>query len=64
MANKRNKIMDECPEGFEDELKVFIDDIESELSSIKSKMDIDGLDGLSDIEDAYDLLSDLTDSLY
>jgi hypothetical protein len=62
--NKRTKIMDECPEGFEDDLKDFIDEIEGVLTTIRDTMVITGLEELSNIETAYDLVDELADSLY
>ena len=64
MENKRDKIMAECPKGFEDDLKDFIDEIEGELATIKDNMAIQGIGDLANIETAYSILDELTDSLY
>ena len=60
----RTKIMDNCPEEFEDELKDFIDDIEYKINKIKGMMDITSIKRLSEIEAAFDKLEELADSLY
>lgn len=60
----RTKIMDNCPEEFEDELKVFLDDIENEVNKIKDLMDITSIKRLSEIETAFDKLEELADDLY
>ena len=60
----RNDIMQDCPEEFEDRLKEIIDDIEDKVNKIKDKLDINKLSDLGDIEDAFDLASDLASELY
>lgn len=56
--------MQDCPEEFEDRLKEIIDDIEDKVNKIKDKLDINKLSDLGDIEDAFDLASDLASELY
>jgi hypothetical protein len=63
-SNKREKIMSECPEGFEDALKEFIDDIESTLSDIRDKMEIDKIDEIQNFYEAYCMLDVITTELY
>lgn len=60
----RKEIMENCPEEFEDELKGFIDNIESRVNEIESKLEIKGICDLSNIEDAFDLVQSLSVDLY
>lgn len=64
MGELRSKIMDKCPEGFEDDLKDFIDEIEMDVNTIKNAMEINSLSDLASIETAADMISDLADNLY
>lgn len=64
ISTRRNKIMEICPEGFEDDLKAFIDDIENEVIEIRDKMDIHGLSQLHELDEAHDKMCDLAASLY
>jgi len=63
-GQKRKKIMDECPEEFEDELKSFIDEVESEVGSIVDLLDISSIDELHQIEEAQKIATNLADDIY
>ena len=62
--NRRNKIIDKCPEDFLDDLNIFINDIEEELNDIIDTMTIDKLSNLDDIITAYSKLENLAESIY
>ncbi len=64
MSNLRSKIMDECPEEFEDKLKDFIDDIEREVNDIKDNMDITSVSYIDSIGIAFDDIKRLAKELY
>ena len=60
----RKEIMDECPEEFEETLKDFIDKIEGLSSDILSNLNINSINELDKIEDAYRLTDELCDGLW
>lgn len=60
----RSEIMDACPEGFEDELKDFIDRVEGLVGDIVSELSIKDISDIGNVEDAHRLADDLADSLY
>jgi len=60
----RTKIMDECPEGFEDVLKDFIDHLEGKVDKIVDGLNISNISDLGKIEDTQDMAKSLMDSLY
>jgi len=63
-GERRNLILENCPDEFREELQSHIYDIECELTSILDKLDITDISDLSNIEDARRLVDDLNDSLY
>ena len=64
VSRRRQDIMDTCPEGFEEDLKDFIDEIEGEINTAKDHMEVSSLSDLDRIDEARDMLVDLADSLY
>ena len=60
----RKQIIDNCPESFEEELNTFINKVEDRINRIKDIMNITHIGQLSDIEEAYDKLSELANDLY
>lgn len=66
MAGKlRIDIMEDCPEGFEDRLRDFIDGLESQVCEIFDLLDnIDSVSKLDQIETAFDKLRELGADLY
>ena len=60
----RNEIIDECPEEFKDTLKSWIDNLETELGYVLSKLDVSSLDDLTNIIDAQNALDVIIDELY
>lgn len=60
----RTKIMDECPEGFEDTLKDWIDNLEQSVGHVIDELDIVCISDLGKIEDAKSALDDIHDGLY
>lgn len=60
----RKQIFDDCPEEFEDELKNWIDELESKLNDILGLLEIKELSDLDKIEDAKNSLEDICDGLY
>jgi hypothetical protein len=60
----RTKIADECPEGFEETLKDWIDDLEQSIGDILGDLEINSIGDLGKIEDARCALDDLHDGLY
>ena len=60
----RIKIMRDCPEDFEDELKEFIDNIEALVGDIRGELDIERISDIGRIEEAYRLADELSDALY
>lgn len=68
IMSKINEYMDmldnEQSENLEYDINSIIDDIENRLSNIKEKLEITSVADISDITDAYDLVSDLCADLY
>ena len=60
----RAKIMEDCPEGFEDDLKDIVDYFEGKFNEIKNNMEITQLSDLGHIEAAYGIACDAADDLY
>lgn len=60
----RNEIMEKCPDGFKDELKSFIDDIEHIVGSIRDTMQISDISDIGNVDTAHDMISELADDLY
>jgi hypothetical protein len=56
--------MKNCPEGFDEELKDFIDDIEDEVGKIIVDLDITCVADLDNIDSALDTAKELAISLY
>ena len=63
-GQRRTKIMDECPEEFRYELITFIDEIEGAVNDISAELEINSISDLTKIETAFDLATELADSLY
>jgi hypothetical protein len=63
-GEKRQLIMDLCPEDFTEILGRFIDDVEQDVCGIRDLLDISRMDELDQIEDAHSAATDLADSLY
>lgn len=61
---KRKDIMKSCPEEFESELEDFINEIESDVNTIKDLLDIKGLNDLVGIEEAFENTKELSSKLY
>jgi hypothetical protein len=64
MGRYREDIMEQCPEGFEDELKGFIDLVEGEVNTAKDHMEINSITDLARLDEAHDMLCALSESLY
>jgi molybdopterin-guanine dinucleotide biosynthesis protein A len=64
MSNLRKEIMEKCPEEFEEQLLDFIDMIEVNISDILNFFEIDSIDDLHQLRDAYNQLNDLKNELY
>ena len=64
IGSLRKEIMDGCPEGFEDDLKAIIDDLEQKVGEIVGKLNITCIGEMDNIEDAHRLADELADSLY
>lgn len=60
----REKILDECPDDFRDELADWINDLEQRMEEIVDLLDISSVHDLSDIEDAKSKLEDLKDAIW
>jgi hypothetical protein len=60
----RNEILENCPEEFHDELKEYIDKLESLVDEIVCELNIDSISDIGNIETAYNLADDLADGLY
>jgi hypothetical protein len=60
----RTKIMDECPDGFEEILKGWIDDLEQSIADVVSDLNIECISDLANIEGAKSALDDIYDGLY
>lgn len=64
METTRDEIMENCPEDFYDTLKSFIDEIEIQVFEIKYCLEhTNKLNDLQDVEEALDLVKDLSDKL-
>ena len=61
---KRQEIMDNCPEGFEDELKDILEHFEGKFVDIRDMLDINDISQLDRVEDAYKIAKDTADDLY
>lgn len=60
----RSKIMDECPEGFEEALADFIDILEDLTCNIVDELQINDISDIGKVEEAHRLADDLHDALY
>lgn len=63
-GERRKQIMENCPEDFEDELKAFIDELESAVGDIVSELSIKEITDIERIADGFNLADKLADSLY
>lgn len=60
----RQKIMDECPDEFSEELGCWIDDLENLLHSALDNFDVKSVQDLHRIEDAQQAIEDIRVGLY
>lgn len=61
---RRDEIMADCPEEFEDRLKEIVDGLEEEVKAIASLLEITCVSELYQINDAFDLADKLCSDLY
>ena len=61
----RKKIMQDCPEDFEDNLTEIIDEIERMVNDALQKLDeIKDISDLCNIEECQDILKEISQALY
>ena len=61
---KRQEIMDNCPDDFEDEMKDILDYFEGKFGDIRDQLDINDISQINRVEDAYDIAKDVAGDLY
>lgn len=64
MGKLRDDIMKNCPEEFEEELKNFIDTVESIICSAINEMRMDSIDDIYNIKIGYNTIRELAEDLY
>lgn len=62
--NKILKIVEECSDDIQDEIKNAIDDIEMKFVEIRDLLDKIDIHNLDNIEDAFKVADDMADELY
>ena len=61
----RDDIMENCPEGFEDELKEIVDEVENDVNDARKLLeDISGVSTLGNVGDCLTELERLSRELY
>lgn len=60
----RKDILEDCPEGYEDQLKEILDHFEGKFNEIKLYLDIGCIADLENIANAYRLAVEIGDELY
>ncbi len=61
---QRKNLMNEVPEEYEEQLKDFIDEVESRVNDIIYLLEIKSVSDLAQIEDALTVAKELSSDLY